>query len=212
MATSAAWMQLGRVLGPQTVERDPDAGPYLDLAILDHDGLAERGDDPVGDLARFLDARPVSSIRTANSSPPKRAAVSPPRRQSVRRLATATRRLSPAAWPRLSLTSLKSSRSRKSTARRGLGPGRPVEGVLETVPEQGPVGQPAQRVVEGLVLELLLQALALAHVPEGEDDPLDGLVAQQVGGDHLDVVPRSVLVLDPPLGGDRGAATERHAR
>ena len=92
------------------------------------------------------------------------------------------------------MTSLKSSRSRKSTASGGLRPGGPGQGVVEAVAEQGPVGQPAQRVVEGLVLELLLQALPLAHVPQGEDDALDRRVVEQVGGDHLDVVPVAVLV------------------
>src|SRR5829696_2445614 len=57
------------------------------------------------------------SSSTANSSPPRRAAVSLGRRQPWSRQAAATSSWSPAAWPRLSLTCLKSSRSMNSTAR-----------------------------------------------------------------------------------------------
>src|SRR5436190_1958459 len=58
----------------------------------------------------------MSSMRSANSSPPRRATVSSARAQMRRRSAAAIRSWSPAAWPRLSFTSLKPSRSRKSTA------------------------------------------------------------------------------------------------
>ena len=57
-----------------------------------------------------------SSINTANSSPPSLATVSPVWTLSWTRSATAHRRASPAAWPRLSLTSLKSSRLSSITA------------------------------------------------------------------------------------------------
>ena len=57
----------------------------------------------------------VSRSRTANSSPPRRAAMSLERRTEPRRSPTATRSASPAACPRLSLTSLKSSRSTNRT-------------------------------------------------------------------------------------------------
>ena len=57
----------------------------------------------------------VSRRSTANSSPPRRAAMSEARRTEWRRSPTATSSASPAAWPRLSLTSLKSSRSTNST-------------------------------------------------------------------------------------------------
>ena len=53
------------------------------------------------------------STSTTNSSPPNRPTVSPSRRMLVSRLATRRRSWSPAAWPRVSLTSLKLSRSRK---------------------------------------------------------------------------------------------------
>ncbi len=56
-----------------------------------------------------------SSSSTPNSSPPSRATVSPGRTQRPSRAPTAARSRSPAAWPRLSLTTLKSSRSMNKT-------------------------------------------------------------------------------------------------
>ena len=73
---------------------------------------------------------------------------------------------------------LKSSRSRNRTASDVSEPCRPFQGVLEAVPEQGPVGQAAQSIVEGLVLQLLLQALAFGHITQREDDAFDRGVAR----------------------------------
>ena len=67
----------------------------------------------------------MAGRRTVNSSPPRRAtmegssmpmAMSQPRVTSDRRRPTISRRRSPSPMPRLSLTRLKRSRSRKSTA------------------------------------------------------------------------------------------------
>ena len=58
----------------------------------------------------------TSSSKMVNSSPPRRAAVSSGRRQACMRLAVSTSSSSPALCPRLSLITLKLSRSRKSTA------------------------------------------------------------------------------------------------
>ena len=59
----------------------------------------------------------TSSHTTMNSSPAKRATVSVGRRTARSRSASATRSRSPAAWPWVSLISLKRSTSRKSTPR-----------------------------------------------------------------------------------------------
>src|SRR5215213_7139501 len=56
------------------------------------------------------------ACRIANSSPPRRATVSVSRTQARRRSVTALRRPSPTGWPSVSLTLLKWSRSRQSTA------------------------------------------------------------------------------------------------
>ena len=57
-----------------------------------------------------------SSVRIANSSPPRRATTSPSRTRPLIRSVTAIRSSSPAAWPIVSLTTLKSSRSMNRTA------------------------------------------------------------------------------------------------
>lgn len=54
--------------------------------------------------------------RSANSSPPTRATMSPSRTQSTMRRPAPTRRLSATGCPKLSFTSLKSSRSNETTA------------------------------------------------------------------------------------------------
>jgi hypothetical protein len=53
----------------------------------------------------------------------------------------------------------------------GPAPPQSRNGMREAVFEERAVGQPSQRVVEGLVPELLLECLALADVPAGEDAP-----------------------------------------
>ncbi len=75
----------------------------------------ERSDSRIRSAARRVPSSVVSSSRIANSSPPKRAVVSSGRMTARSRSATATSSWSPASWPRLSFTVLKSSRSEKST-------------------------------------------------------------------------------------------------
>ena len=82
-----------------------------------------------------------------NSSPPRRAAVSSSRRQFVSRSATAVSSRSPMAWPSESLTFLKRSRSRNSTAiLPSLRCARAIA-CADAVGEQRAVGQAGQRVV-----------------------------------------------------------------
>src|ERR1039458_3858808 len=84
--------------------------------------------------------------------------------------------------------------------------------MLEAVLEEAAIGEPTQRVMEGLMLQLLLEIRALTHVPQGEDDTFEGRLTEQVGRCHLDVKPRTVTVPDQPLCRDRGSRSRRHAR
>ena len=89
----------------------------MQLARRPATGCSNASQDPLGDDARRprrVARRPWSI--TANSSPPRRATVSAGRTQARRRSATATSSSSPTAWPSVSLTVLKSSRSMNSTA------------------------------------------------------------------------------------------------
>ena len=128
----------------------------------------------------------TSSIKMANSSPPNRAAVSISRTASSRRPATCRSTSSPAAWPRLSLIVLKSSRSRKMTAMLPASRVGASEGVLDAVGEQGAVGKAGHGIVERLVRQLLLERSALAGVAGVEHDAADVLVIAEVGGDDLE--------------------------
>jgi hypothetical protein len=111
-------------------------------------------------------AAPSPSIRstsTANSSPPRRETMSSPRTADTIRRPASTSSSSPAAWPKLSLTSLKRSRSRNSTANTGdRRCGRAIARCRRS--SRRPVGQAGQRIVHGLVGQLLLDAHALADL------------------------------------------------
>ena len=110
----------------------------------------------------------TSAIRIRNSSPPWRATTSDERVDIRSRLATSHSSWSPAPCPKLSLTSLKSSRSTYSTATPV--PVRSAAGQrqLQVLLEQDPVGQAGQRVVVGEPRQLLL---GLAPVGDVLADP-----------------------------------------
>ena len=101
---------------------------------------------------------------TVNSSPPKRATMSDGRIAPLSRSATATSSRSPAECPRLSFTTLKRSRSRKSTATRSWLTAAARELALEPLDEQRAVGQAGERVVDGLVRERGAARAALGDV------------------------------------------------
>src|SRR5262245_63470210 len=86
---------------------------------------------------------------------------------------------------------------------------RAGERVPDTLREQRPVREPGDRVVEGLMRELLLERLALADVAAVEDDPADVLVAEQVGAVELELVRRAVAVIQRALDQVRLLARER---
>ena len=82
---------------------------------------------------------------------------------------------------------------------------RPRHGVADALVEQRAVGQVGDRVVEGLVGELLLELLALGDVAAVEHDAADGVVVEQVGVQDLEVAQLAVLGLQQALD-DLGAA------
>ena len=60
-----------------------------------------------------------------------------------------------------------------------------VEQLLDSVPEEGPVGQGGARIVERLVDELVLERLALADVPRVQDEATDVWIVAEVGDRHF---------------------------
>ena len=96
----------------------PAATPTLARTFTSRPSISKN--EPIAAVSRLatrIDAfmSGVSRSSTANSSPPRRAAMSLERSTEPRRSPTATSSASPAACPRLSLTSLKSSRSTNRT-------------------------------------------------------------------------------------------------
>ena len=148
-----------------------------------------------------LTSRPPSS-RIANSSPPTRAMVSEGRSAAASEPAIWISRSSPTRWPRLSLTILKRSRSRKRTAvsRSGSRRERSID-CAQAVHEQRPVGEAGQLVVQGVVEELLLGVLAVGDVVRVEHDAGDRGLGEEVRGGRFEHPPGAVAVAQPVLEG-----------
>ena len=107
----------------------------------------------------------------ANSSPPMRATSPPSSMQARRRSAQAVITPSPALWPRVSLTSLKRSRSRQSNAAWSPLWRGPRQGVLEPLQQPGAVGEVGQGVVRRQMPGLGLGEHGLRDVRAGAAEP-----------------------------------------
>ena len=93
----------------------------------------------------------------------------------------AAQQLSPIAWPSVSLTPLKSSRSMNITATSPDAAG--LERLAHPLAEQRAVGEPGERVVVGLVLELVLQ---VAQLGDGLLEAVELQRGARVGGQRLE--------------------------
>src|SRR5207302_3054778 len=74
-----------------------------------------------------------------------------------------------------------------------------LQRVFDAVPEEPTIREAGDRVVERLVLELLLEELALADVASVHDDPAHVRIERQVGPEALDVEPPAVAVAPAEL-------------
>ena len=74
------------------------------------------------------------------------------------------------------------------------------DGVHHAIPEQQPVGKSGERVVVGLILELLLRGLALGDVAIVDHERAHGRIGQQILGEAFQPDPRAVLVQEPEFG------------
>ena len=132
-----------------------------------------------------------SSMSTANSSPPSRAAVSPARRQLVSRSLTIIEQrvaggVAEAVVDRLEVVEV--DEQDRELAAVALEPRR---GVVDAVAEQRLVGEPGQRVVERLVRELVLQPAVFGDVAEAPHAPDDFAVdplRQRIAFEHAPVL------------------------
>ena len=74
-----------------------------------------------------------------------------------------------------------------------------LEGVGDAVVEQRPVRERRDGVVEGLVFELFLEALALGHVTDVQHDASDVGVVRLIGDERLRVQMLPTVVPHPQL-------------
>ena len=151
----------------------------------------------------------TSSSSTANSSPPKRAAVSDGPDRGRDALGDLEQQLiaggvAEAVVDGLEVVEVEEDDRQAELLAPGAG-----DRVAHALVEQRAVGQVGDRVVEGLVGELLLEGLALAHVAAVEDDAADRGVLEQVGVQDLEVPDAAVAVREQAL--DRlGPAARAH--
>ena len=74
------------------------------------------------------------------------------------------------------------------------------EGVLDAIVEERAVGQLGELVVKRAVAQVLLEGAALVDVAQGQGQPVQAWVLQQIGGDALDMAPGAVGCAQAPLG------------
>ncbi len=116
--------------------------------------------------------RDAPSTTITNSSPPIRATVSLARRAPRSRAARTRSSSSPATWPNVSLTPLKSSMSANRTANR-VPSRRAGENLGQAVDHQVAIREPGQGVMGGEVLERRLRLLELVDLARDPDQPDD---------------------------------------
>ena len=132
-------------------------------------------------------ASEMPSARTTNSSPPRRATVSDSRSVPENRAATERRSSSPTLWPSVVVDILEAVEVDEQQRHVEMVPAGPGHGLLHPVEDEGPVGQPGQAVVQGLVADLFEQP----GVVDG-DGGLAGQTPQPLGDVRVVVEPLGV--------------------
>ena len=187
----------------RTRARDPDARSDEDLLPVELERRVQRLEDPVGDVGRTDALATVLEqdrelVATEAGRRVRRAEARPEPLPDLAQQAVAGR-MAQRIVDRLEVVEVhEQDRHRQVVARQAL------QRVLDAVAEQRAVGEPGDRVVEGLVRELLLEGFALRDVPGVEDDPLHVGIVHQVGAERLDVEPEVVSMPHPRLDERRG--------
>ena len=105
-----------RVVPSTGATQIPMLARHHDLLAVERDRLVQAVEDPPRRSAPRPRAPGCAPDSSTSSSPPKRATVSSARSVDITSAAASRRTRSPPAWPKRSLTALKPSKSRKSTA------------------------------------------------------------------------------------------------
>ena len=136
----------------------------------------------------------IPSSRTANSSPPKRATVSDGRTASTSRCADLAENEVAGGMAETVVDHLEIVQVDEEHADRRLVARRARQCVLHAVGEQRAVGELRDRIMEGLVGQLVFKCLALAHITAVEDDAAYVLVIQEIGVLHLEMQQSAVAM------------------
>ena len=159
---------------------------------------AEDGPHALGDHGRLIDARQVAADHDELVAAEPGEAVARPK-HGDETLCHEPQQLIAGSCPSRSLTSLKWSRSQKSTATVVRVRLARSHGELDAVFQEPPVGQTRQRVVEGSEGERLIDDPAFGDITGVGDDARDRRRVQPIRVDGLDPAPGSVAMAHPHL-------------
>ena len=162
-------------------------------------GSGERLEDALGGVGRLLRGLDVLEQHGELVAAEARGGVARRGCSSPRRLPTSSSTWSPAAWPRLSLIVLKSSRSMKMTARPMSSRRARATAWRTRSANSARLARPVTGSWKAWCGELLLEGLALGDVAAVEDDAADVLVVEQVRVLDLEVQRRAVAVAQRAL-------------
>ena len=200
MATSALRSSSSASDEPEVVsgQADADARARIDLLAVDVVLQLEGAQNPSGDVGglrrvrdpveqdgEFVATEPGNRVRRAHSA--LEALRHLPQDRVAGRVAEAV------------VDGLEIVEVDEHDADRPASADRAHDGLLDAVCEQRSVGEAGDRVVEGLVCELILERLALADVSTVQDDAADVLVLQQVCVLNLELEPGAVSMPERAL-------------
>ena len=191
---------VGRLLRA-LAEGDADAGPHRDVVVVDAERRNEGFGDALGDhlgclghRARLDQHGELVATETGDRVTGPGGGSEPFGHGDQQAVAG---RVSEAVVDRLEVVEVQEQHGDR------VGPPvASVHGVGEPVKEQGAVGQAGERVVEGLVVELLLEGAAFGHVAAVEHDRADVGLIEQIGDDGIDREPLAVGVGHPAFEAD----------
>jgi hypothetical protein len=178
--------------------RGADAGVHGQLVVADAEGPAQRRQDPARQLSGFLVAdQPLYEHRELVAAEAGAGVL-----RSHRPLQAFThgdqkcvaRRVTTGVVDHLEVVEV-DQHDGQPLAVAAL----PCQRVLDTVEEQRSIGELGERVMEGEVLELVLQCTSIGGVMKGQHEPVNHGVLEQVGAGHLERPQVAVRVKHSPL-------------
>ena len=179
-----------RAAGTGPSERDADTRPRKDLRALDDDRLVEtleqparndlglRGVDPFEKDGELVAPEPCNRVRVPHGLP--------------QAAGDTDEELVPGGVSQAVVDGLEVVDVDEQDGHPQERPPRPLERVRDAVEEQRAVRERRERVVEGLMRELLLELASLRHVMARDDEPAHAGIGEEVADNGLEPAPRTV--------------------